>query len=91
MTVLDLPHEKAVSIRAAAEALGVSAWYIYSMKRAGCPGAGRKVFITDLRRWLREHPGFVAKDVWTQKERARRRGPAVLGREADILDRPGSG
>lgn len=62
------PIERAVTTQEAADALGVSVWYLHSVKRAGGPG-GRKVFITSIRKWLDEHPNFVAKKAWAKPEK----------------------
>ncbi len=72
----------------AAKELGVSTWFISSLKRAGAPFWGYKTDVEELSKWLRENPGFVAKRQWEKdpvKPRARRsRSPrqpdAIAGR-----------
>lgn len=49
----------------AAIQMGVSTWFIASMKRAGAPFWGRKTDVESLSAWLRSHPGFVAAHAWT--------------------------
>lgn len=48
----------------AAKALGVSPWFISSMKRAGAPFWGRKTDVEELKNWLRKNPHFVPKHQW---------------------------
>ena len=61
------PDEAAVTTKEAAAILNLSVWYLRSVKRAGCPWMGRKVFVSEIRRWLREHPAFTAKSVWRKE------------------------
>ncbi len=55
---------KLVFGKEAAEAMGVSVWFISSMKRAGAPFWGRKTDVGELEKWLRAHPHFVASHEW---------------------------
>lgn len=62
---------KLVFGKQAAEALGVSEWFVSSMKRAGAPFWGYKTDVTELENWLRANPGFVPQHQWP-KYRARK-------------------
>ena len=55
---------KLVFGREAAQALGVSEWFVSSMKRAGAPFWGYKTDVVELEKWLRAHPGFIARHQW---------------------------
>lgn len=50
----------------AAKALGVSVWFVSSMKKAGAPFWGNKTDVGELEKWLRENPGFVANQQWAK-------------------------
>lgn len=52
----------------AAKALGVSPWFISSMKRAGAPFWGYKTDVHELEKWLRANPGFIARRQWSAPE-----------------------
>ena len=58
---------KLVSRTEAAEALGVSTWFVSSMKRAGAPFWGRRTCVAALAKWLLEHPNFIAKRTWPSR------------------------
>lgn len=53
----------------AAKELGVSAWFVCSMKKAGAPFWGNKTDIGELENWMRANPGFVANQQWPRKAR----------------------
>lgn len=51
----------------AAKQMGVSRWFISSLKRAGAPFWGNKTCIKKLEDWLDKHPEFVAKRAWDKE------------------------
>lgn len=53
----------------AAQLLGVSDWYIASMKKAGAPFWGSKTDLGHLEQWLIANPGFTANLQWKRKAR----------------------
>lgn len=59
---------KLVFGKEAAEALGVSPWFVSSLKRAGAPFWGNKTDVGELETWLRANPDFVAKHQWTRRK-----------------------
>lgn len=60
---------KLVFGKEAAKALGVSEWFISSMKKAGAPFWGYKTDVEELEKWLRANQTFVASHQWRRKER----------------------
>jgi hypothetical protein len=56
----------------AAIQLGVSEWYIASMKKAGAPFWGSKTDVGQLEQWLIANPGFTANHQWERKARTRK-------------------
>lgn len=60
---------KLVFGKEAAAALGVSEWFVSSMKKAGAPFWGYKTDVGELEKWLQANPTFTANQQWPRKAR----------------------
>jgi len=63
---------KLVFGKVAAKELGVSVWFVSSMKRAGAPFWGYKTDVQELEAWLRANPNFIANRQWRRAAIAQR-------------------
>jgi hypothetical protein len=69
--------ENPVNSKTACEVLGVGGTMMSAVKRA-MGISGRYFFLSDVRKFIRDHPDFRVRDVyphWKTKRRGGRRGP----------------